>query len=136
MIALSSPLDTVWQRLDAVFQRLATEVQAVQPHVSWTSGHHATESFPLTAFVSFSRNGRKEDEDVVVSVSAHISGNTLAMSSDIARGDGYVLADGPEAAYPIDLAPEELAERGTVLAAAIETFLHEHIDTISDELSM
>jgi hypothetical protein len=84
-----------WDALNGVFRVLADELHAGNPVLWWSCGHADNESFPFWAWASFNRVGVAGEEDVVVSVSFRRTDRGLEFASDVATGDGEVLADGP-----------------------------------------
>src|SRR5512146_3130063 len=106
--------DDVWNGLGEAFSRLVLELGRVNPRARATTGRTETAIFPFGAYLAFSRSGEPGVEDVVVSVDCKREDGELKLSSDISRGDGYILAEGPEArvsAMNIDVSvPEEALE--------------------------
>lgn len=96
----------VWDVLNETFVALAAELVAVNPGLHWTVDHYENESFPLRGYLSFSGRGTAGEEDVVIMVQVHRRDDSLRWTSDIANGDGEVLAEGPthEAAVSTQLA--------------------------------
>ena len=84
-------------RVTAHLNDLASRVLAARPE-AWASVHAwpSNEFVVLSVHASFGRGDRATAlEDVVVSVGAHVKGDALHLSADIARGGGEVIADGP-----------------------------------------
>lgn len=84
-----------WEVINEAFRDIAEELRHRNPKLWWTCGHSENEAFPFWAYASFSRSGVAGEEDVVVSVSFKRDGGALEFTSDVARGDGEILVDGP-----------------------------------------
>src|SRR5207244_5863452 len=59
---------------------------------TWSTGRYASAAFPFRAYASFSRRGRRGEEDVVLSVDCLGTDRVVRINADIAAGDGLVLA--------------------------------------------
>ena len=79
----------------------------------------------------FGREGDATREDVVVSVDCKDNDGALACSCDIARGDGYVLLDGPSCSVEEEGADATLAN----WVAEVGSFLRSNTSVIQQELS-
>jgi hypothetical protein len=88
--------DDVWSVLQQEFARLAADVTGHTADVVVQSGQGANEAFPFGCYLSF-RRATAEDEDVVLSLDCWNKNDTVECRCDVARGDGYVLVDGPTA---------------------------------------
>lgn len=93
--------EDVWDSVDTHFQVLAATLKTCNPQLWWSSLHSENRVFPFRAYATFSREGIPGDEDVVVSLTFKSNGARLAFSSDISRGDGSILADGPTRSLPL-----------------------------------
>lgn len=130
----TSPWEALWDRLNDRFAAIALMLRECNPRLWWSAGHHATEHFPFSAWASFNRTGTAGEEDLVISVTAKLMEGSLVLASDISRGDGLVLADGPE--RRIRLA----TDTGTVAAAIadagrdLDVFLEDHAGLLREEL--
>lgn len=89
----------VWQLLDASFRAVALAVQRENSSVQWRSGRTQATNFPFGAFLSFSDGAPADEEILVVSVDCKQINDSLEMTSDIAKGNGEVLFDGPSARF-------------------------------------
>lgn len=87
--------DVMSDTLNEIFERLANDLAQVNPRLWWNFGHNKNEVFPFWAYASFSREGIPGEEDLVISLSFKSVAGGLEFDSDIARGDGEILADGP-----------------------------------------
>jgi hypothetical protein len=96
-----------WDVLSQGFGQLAASVAAEHPGMTWSCGHGDNESFPFRAYASFSGRGRR-DEDVVVSVDFLLKDVALHYSSDVARGDGELLSEGPSGAFKFSPGTDQL----------------------------
>jgi hypothetical protein len=108
--------DGVWEKLSAVFRRLADEV-ARENAAAWSaSGRTSTDVFPFGAYLSFNRSGEPGVEDVVISVDGKRDGGEIVLSIDIAAGDGLVLAEGPA----VRMREEAIGRKSLELAAWVD----------------
>lgn len=87
--------EDIWDVLNGELTGLAGRLALRNPKLRWTVGHLESKAFPFTGYLALSREGIAGQEDVVVSVGVRNEGDTLRWTSDIATGEGEVLADGP-----------------------------------------
>jgi hypothetical protein len=114
----------VYTRIDRGLADLAREVARQHPELWSSFSRLRSDIFPFRANVSFGRgNPATADEDVVVSVSGHVDGDTLRMHSDVSRGDGYL--DGPTVIVPVSEAKENLVALLESWLTRLEVFLRE-----------
>ena len=115
-----------WEEL---LGELGRRMRAVNPTLHVQIDHHSTPVFPLRATASFSTGGPGGDEDVAVSLNIRQTGDGFEVTSDVARGDGYVVADGPRRVV-------DAADDASLSSALAETasFVRSQQQTVSDEL--
>ena len=113
----------VWDVINDEFTLMASQVLAAAPDKRWLAHHFDNEYWALSGTASFMpRNDPAADEDLVVSIQAHRSEQTLVWSSDILAG-GDIVSDGPRHEVPVGTAlvhwaPEALEETRRWLRAA------------------
>jgi hypothetical protein len=117
--------DVVWARVSRCLAEVATKVARKHPAAWSAMGRTQSDAFPFGAAVSFGKaaNPSTDVEDVVISVSGHVDGDALRMSADVARGDGYVLADGPTIEVPLREAEQGLERVLESWLSELEVFL-------------
>ena len=97
------------------FQILADGIRECNSTLWWSCGHAENETFPFWAYASFNKTGVAGEEDLVLSLSFKQADGRLDFTSDIARGDGEILADGPSGttslAVDVSTLREWIAER-------------------------
>lgn len=101
--------DEVWSTVKLVFDELSSDVKAGARGIAEASGRTTAASFPFGAYLSFGIEGDATREDVVISVDCKRDDEALLFTCDIARGDGYVLRDGPTllvSATDVESAPD------------------------------
>jgi len=87
--------ESAWDSVNDEFLRVADTVRACNSSLWWQCGHQENESFPFWAYASFGRHGNAGEEDVVISIDFKRSDGHLMFTSDISRGNGEILQDGP-----------------------------------------
>src|SRR4051812_30485611 len=92
---MSDPWRDIAAQWTNVTNSVAHDLRAANPGFWFQAGHHATEAFAFRGWASFSRNGEAGEEDLSLTIDFKRVEQGLKVKSDIARGDGYVLADGP-----------------------------------------
>lgn len=118
----------VYARVDRYLADLVSEVARMQPQLWSSVPRLRSDAFPFGATVSFGRGHRATaDEDIVVSVSGHVDGDSLRMYCDVSRGDGYVLADGPTMIVPVREAKLDLVMMLERWLVELEVFLREEV---------
>lgn len=96
-VPLRAPWDEVSRTLQLEFDRLVESVAAARPSTFSSSHWFSNDTCPLIGTLSFSRTSDPAgDEDVVVSIEVTRRDGQLHLSSDISRGTGFILADGPQ----------------------------------------
>jgi|GEM_PF-2786525 hypothetical protein len=93
--------EVIFSKLKPAFDALSGEVAKAHPQVRTRMGQAPAEHYPFNAYLSFDLTGEPGHEDLVVSVHGKRVEAGLELSSDIARGDGYVLSDGPGRRVPL-----------------------------------
>lgn len=93
--------EPAWDAINDGFARVAADLQERNSALWWNCGHADNEAFPFWAYASFNRDGMAGEEDLVVSLSFKRADGQLAFTSDIARGDGEILADGPSSSISL-----------------------------------
>ena len=120
--------DAAWDLINAEFSALAGSLRLSNPALWWSCGHADNETFPFWAYASFGRSGVLGEEDVVLSLSFKSQADgRLAFTSDIASGDGQIVAEGPAAQETAD------ADRDIWVGAQISAglaFAREHLETL------
>lgn len=89
--------EQAWDAINDGFARVAADLRTCNPALWWSCGHAENETFPFWAYASFNKAGVAGEEDLVLSFSFKRADRRLEFTSDIARGDGEILADGPSA---------------------------------------
>ena len=87
--------EDLWDVLNHAFTDLAVRLKDLNARLTWTIGHRESEAFPFTGYISFSRDGTPGQEDLVLSVGVQRKAGQLLWITDLASGDGEVLAEGP-----------------------------------------
>ena len=87
--------EAAWDSINDGFSRVAADLRECNPTLWWNCGHSENETFPFSAYASFNRSGVAGEEDLVLSISFKQADRQLHFTSDITRGDGEILADGP-----------------------------------------
>lgn len=123
--------DDVWVKLQRIFASVEAEVLASTSGVATNSGRTTAVMFPFGAYLSFGSEGDATREDVVVSVDCKEEGSSVACTCDIARGDGYVLIDGPACTVG-KKKPDVTLSRWVV---EVGSFLRSNTGTIQQALS-
>ena len=88
-------IKTVWKQLLSVLVRMAEEVSKSNNALYWSDDCSSNAAFPFRGYVSFSRTGNPQDEDLVFSLDCKAAGGTVVCRTDFSEGDGAVVADGP-----------------------------------------
>ena len=114
--------EDVWDVLNEAFVHLAENLHGQLPQLTWQVGHLETETFPFAGYISFSREGVRGQEDLVVSIGVQCGNGRLEWTVDLSLGDGEVLADGPS----IDV------QAGEPLHAWVVGPLQETLDFVPD----
>jgi len=128
--------DTVWENLGVVFRWLVEQVTQVNA-VAWSSsGRTSTDVFPFGAYLSFSRSGEPGVEDLVISLDCKRVGEELVLSSDIAAGDGYVLADGPTVRIRLGDAIGDAPPEVSAWVDSVADFIRSHQRLVCARLSL
>jgi hypothetical protein len=126
--------EDVWDAINDEFTLLASQVLAAAPDKRWLAHHYDTEHWAFSGTASFMpRDDPSADEDLVVSIQAHRSQQTLVWSSDILAG-GEIVSDGPRREVAIGTAlvhwaPEAVRETRAWLRAEtprIVAYLRDH----------
>jgi hypothetical protein len=79
-------------------------------------------------------SGLPFDEDVVLFATVQVTGSTCRFSSDISKGDGHVLADGPHDAWPADPPLEEQVVQARAGLERYFEFLTADMAVVTDQL--
>lgn len=92
---------SLWQALASLEVTLEERIGVVRV----SKGENSTDVFPLRIYFSLcGRVAGVEEELVVVSFDCWLDGSKLHLSSDIARGNGHILSDGPAESLDLQLA--------------------------------
>jgi len=78
--------------LQVLLEETANTVRQVAPNASVRTGVQRTDAFPLSIYSTYSRSGDAADEDLVITVDVRLKPRTV-IQIDIARGDGFILAE-------------------------------------------
>lgn len=97
---MTSVWESAWDVANDAFCSLAEDLREGNPDIWWECGHRQSDAFPFSAYASFSKEGIAGEEDVVVSMSFKQEGEVLVFTSDIALGDGQIIAERPSVAEP------------------------------------
>ena len=126
--------ESAWDSVNNEFTRVAEIVRACNPNLWWECGHQENESFPFRAYAAFNRHGSPGEEDVVISFDFKRSERGLMFTSDVCRGDGEILADGPSS--ETQLAIDTGSVRGWIGRAVDDAlvFVRENEDLLRREL--
>lgn len=125
--------DDVWAEFQRRFADLARDVDAKTIGVASTAGRTTANAFPFGAYLSFGRQGDAGREDVVVSIDGkNTRDGVIMLTCDIARGDGYVLKDGP--VLTVALSELECSPDVPRWVASVSAFLRAHTSLIVEEL--
>jgi hypothetical protein len=95
--------EAAWDSINDGFANVAAELRERNPDLRWSCGHAENEAFPFWAYASFNRSGLAGEEEVVLSLSFKQTDGQLHFASDIASGDGRILADGPSGSVTLAL---------------------------------
>jgi hypothetical protein len=88
-------------------QRLRASAPKARVDLSWWSN----ERFPLSCTVAVSEAEPAGDEVVVLTVAVWTDGIKVVLSSDLARGDGQILGDGPRVERAIGAVDQRSVEQ-------------------------
>lgn len=100
--------EEVWDLVNDSFERVAADLRMRNGRMWWTCGHADNPVFPFWATASFNRDGIAGEEDVVLSLTFKLSDGVLSFTSDIGRGEGEILSDGPVGQRPMATDTTEL----------------------------
>jgi hypothetical protein len=123
--------DDIWADLQCVFAGVAADVKEGTTHVASACGRTRAAAFPFGAYLSFGLQDDASREDIVVAIDCKYDGKGLLLTCDIARGDGYVLVDGPTLAIAQLSASSAAVARWLVDVAA---FLRAQVGLVKREL--
>lgn len=100
--------DIVWARLNIAFLQLKTDVQSRCPE-SWCLIERVQSAlYPFGVVASFGVGNPQTDlERVSISFSVRVDSPDLVVSSDVARGGGYVLENGPTGRFSVAMVEAE-----------------------------
>ena len=122
----------LWDRLESALTKAGRLVAAGMPWFTFRVGHSSTKTFPFDAFLSFSPQHAPGEEVLVVSIACQRTPSGVVCTSDIARGNGYMLIDGPSTS--IDPTHESSSEVARKWLLDVEQFLGDGVDLIVAEL--
>jgi hypothetical protein len=111
-VTVNELTDVVWERVAPSLTSIGERVRSNSPALAYTIGRHATEAFPLTAFLSISSTGDTSQESLVLSIGCRLEVSTIRCSADVSTGAGALLVEGPET--EVDLSWDENATRREV----------------------
>lgn len=131
MLIHSSVWDNVWSRLELLFDKMARMISSSIPNLHWVCGRGANEAFPFRSYATF-ENG---DKVIDVSVDCKLSGELLYICADIAREQGFVLADTPITEISLQQAESTIVSQIETAINQIEEMLVQHIALIEEELA-
>ena len=100
----------LWPELEAFLQEVLADVTSIRPGLWSDLGWHSNDFFPFRAYLSLMAVADPDgDDDVVLSADFHVAGDLCRFTSDIAAGDGQILADGPASARTLTDTDQDLA---------------------------
>ncbi len=88
--------DHIWETFRALVQDLNDSLGVEARGYIVRLDRHSNDVFPFRAWVSYSPAAEPDQEQLVISLDFKRSGHAIVGNIDIARGDGYVLADQAE----------------------------------------
>lgn len=132
---MNSAWEEVWDAINAYFRLLATTLRSCNPNLWWACVHSENAKFPFRAHATFSREGIPGDEDIVVSLTFKLADSKLLFFSDISRGNGSILAEGPTMGIP--LSTDTCSVRQWILGATRSglRFVDDNRALLRDQLS-
>ncbi len=104
--------DNAWSDLEAAFGEIIGEVRAVAPQATAHYKHTTTERLPFAAYLTFSREGIAEQEDLVIAVDCLATEDHHLLACVISTGEGHTLIDGPEREIEGEIDEDEEAVQG------------------------
>jgi hypothetical protein len=113
---VNDPWAPMWNTFKSRIDELHSQLRAVNPEITFNGGRWpSNEASPFCAYASFGFSYKKLDEGLVVSLDCFRVGDRIRRSVDIARGEGEVLAELPdaeamEAEVPIEQWAKEVGE--------------------------
>lgn len=131
---MSASWDQLWSEFAAAVERLNAAVHPESRGYLPKLERSANDAFALRALVSYSPIAAPGDERLVISLDVSREGPDVIGYMDVARGDGFVLAE-EEVVHRISEA--ELAGSPAVLDGATEalaSFVEQQYDTLVLEL--
>ena len=104
--------NTTWSTLRATFATIIAEVRALNPQATAHYKRTATERLPFAAYLTFSREGKAEQEDLVIAVDCLAAEDHHLLACSISTGEGHTLIDGPEREIEGEIDEDEEAVQG------------------------
>jgi hypothetical protein len=124
-------LEEIWGRLRKTFEQIEIQIKSSIPNLVLTTRHHKNPAFPFWAYGTYDNNSKSID----VSVDFKLEGQFLLISADIAREEGFVLADSQTFKVNLQKSEEELISELEMAITHIELFINAQTGLICDELS-
>ncbi len=132
---MSTIWDGVGERFEEFLRHLSHDLRAADKGFRVATDRYANDSFPLRAGVSYSPLTSPGDEQLVISLDVKRSGDVVEAIVDIARGDGFILAEQEILrANESRAQPEELGEQARAAERKAEEFLRSQTTLLSLEL--
>jgi len=123
----------LWPDVRDGLESAAAELRADTPTL-WSDIRCAKNaSFPFWVYASLNVTGPTGDEDVVLSASFKFGDSVLSFTSDIASGDGQILADGPRSESPLT-DDERMTEWAATCLEAFSDFIEENLPLVRETL--
>ncbi len=104
--------NTTWTTLRATFATIIAEVRALNPRATAHYKRTTTERLPFAAYLTFSREGEAEREDLVIAVDCLTAEDHHLLACSISTGEGHTLIDGPEREIEGEIDEDEEAVQG------------------------
>ncbi len=104
--------DNAWSDLEATFAAIIGEVQATNPQATAHYQRTATERLPFAAYLTFSREGVPNQEDLVFAVDCLATEDHHLLACAISTGEGHTLIDGPEREIEGEIEEDDEAVQG------------------------
>ena len=131
MIPAQEFWDDTWESLEGLFRRMADSVRDSAAGTTLTCGRSSNEVFPFRCYASFGSGTKTLD----VSIDIRLAGEDLLIGADIAREEGFVLFEVPEARVSTQMSAPEVARLTREALDRIEQELEGQTSLIAAEMS-
>ncbi|AKJ29721.1 hypothetical protein [Caldimonas brevitalea] len=115
--------DRLWRDLHVILAAVAAEIEKFDSTLACEVACTSNDAFPVRAYLAVRRSPTGDELAVVVDVQA--TGDGWSASSDICTDDGAVVAEGPGATGPAQIAESPLEHWAADWVAAVRRFLAE-----------